>query len=121
MAKEYVISEILNNNVILVVDNKRTEELILVGKGIGFGKKAGYSTKLSEIDIEKSFISCDEERVHEYLQLINQVDINIINLSDEIIAEAEKELGQLNLHIHIDLADHTGFTLERIKNGYGYS
>ncbi|WP_257532113.1 PRD domain-containing protein [Irregularibacter muris] len=109
-----MISKVLNNNVILAVDKKTRQEHILVGKGIGFGKKDGKMVRLSNHDIEKSFIAYDKRTKKEYLQLLNQLDGKIIGMSEEIISLAEKELGHLNSHIHIVLTDHIAFAIERI-------
>ncbi|MCR1899592.1 PRD domain-containing protein [Irregularibacter muris] len=112
--RDYMISKVLNNNVILAVDKKTRQEHILVGKGIGFGKKDGKMVRLSNHDIEKSFIAYDKRTKKEYLQLLNQLDGKIIGMSEEIISLAEKELGHLNSHIHIVLTDHIAFAIERI-------
>lgn len=115
--KEYIISKVLNNNVILAIDCRTRQELILVGKGIGFGKREGKKIKLQNKDIEKSFIAYDEKTKKEYFQLISQLDGNVMGISEEIIAIAEKHLGQLNSHIHIALTDHIGFAIDRLKMG----
>ena len=117
MDREYIVSKVLNNNVILVTDKNSNQELVLVGKGIGFGKKDGRNVTLSEKDIEKSFIAYDEKTKTEYFQLISQMDSNVMGVSEEIIALAEENLGRLNSHIHIALTDHIGFALDRIKMG----
>lgn len=117
VGREYIVSKILNNNVILAVDYKTRQELILIGKGIGFRKKEGKKINLPHEDIEKSFIAYDEKTKKEYFQLISQLDANVMGVSEEIIAQAEKRLGQLNSHIHIALTDHVGFAIDRIKMG----
>jgi len=114
---EYIISKVLNNNVILAVDYKTKQELILIGKGIGFGKKEGKRVNIQSKDIEKSFIAYDEKTKKEYFQLISQLDGNVMGVSEEIIAMAEKQLGPLNPHIHIALTDHIGFAIDRLKMG----
>lgn len=115
--KEYIISKVLNNNVILSIDCRTRQELILIGKGIGFGKREGKKIRLQNKDIEKSFIAYDEKTKKEYFQLISQLDGNVMGVSEEIIAIAEKHLGQLNSHIHIALTDHIGFAIDRLKMG----
>lgn len=114
---EYIVSKVLNNNVILAVDYKTKQELILIGKGIGFGKKEGKRVNIQSKDIEKSFIAYDEKTKKEYFQLISQLDGNVMGVSEEIIAMAEKQLGPLNPHIHIALTDHIGFAIDRLKMG----
>lgn len=119
--KEYLITKTLNNNVILAIDNKSKEEVVLVGKGIGFGKKDGNIVKLGEKDIEKSFLSFDEKTKNKYDQLVKEVNRKVIGVSEEIIAIAEMEFGMLNSNIHVALADHIGFAIDRIKMGLDIS
>ncbi|SCX90639.1 PRD domain-containing protein [Alkaliphilus peptidifermentans] len=115
--KKYEIIKVLNNNVILALEPKKRQEMILVGKGIGFGRKDKTVISLSNDDLEKSFIAYDEKTKNQYFQLIDQIDSKVMGISEEIIAEAEEALGKLNSHIHIVLTDHIGFALDRIKMG----
>ncbi|HLR34740.1 MAG TPA: PRD domain-containing protein [Tissierellales bacterium] len=115
--KKFTVSKALNNNVILVVDKKTNEELVLVGKGIGFGKKENKEIVLEEEEIEKSFVAFDESTKKDYYRLMNQLNSKVIGVSEEIIAMAESKFGTLNSHIHIALTDHIGFTMDRLKMG----
>lgn len=90
---EYTVVKTLNNNVILVTDRQTSRELILIGKGIGFGKREGQAVSIPDEDIEKSFVAYNEKDRHAYYQLINQVDSKVIGVSEEIIALAEQQLG----------------------------
>ncbi len=119
MSKElsYEIYKILNNNVILARDIKKDKELVLVGKGIGFGHKKSEIININKEEIEKYFINYDEKTKTEYLQLISELDSEVMGVSEEIIAFAEKTLKRLNPHIHIALTDHISFALERLKKG----
>lgn len=107
----------LNNNIILAYDFKNNEEIILTGKGIGFGKKENKKVYISEKDIQRSFIAYDEKMKKEYFRLVKQIDPKIIDICEKIIELAERDLGDLNGHIHILLTDHIAFALERVKIG----
>ena len=48
-----IIEKVINNNVITAVDDSG-QELVLMGKGIGFQAKAGQS--ITEDRIEKKFV-----------------------------------------------------------------
>lgn len=113
----YMILKVLNNNVILATDLETNQEMILVGKGIGFGKKDGKAISLSPSEVEKTFIGFNEATKKAYIQLIHQLDGNVMGVSEEIIALAESQLGPLNEHIHVALTDHIGFAIDRIKEG----
>lgn len=110
------VKKVFNNNVILI-KRKNGEEEVLLGKGIGFGKKRGQLLELEASKIEKSFVTYDEKFKKQYFNLLNDLDGEIIGLSEEIISFAEKELGRLNQHIHIALTDHISFAVERLSEG----
>lgn len=104
----YIINKTLNNNVVIATKNNL--QYILVGKGIGFGKKENDIIS-DESNIEKTFVSLD---------ILSRKDIDkaILGVSQEIIAIAEKELGEtLNSRIHVGLTDHIHFTIKRIYDG----
>ncbi len=115
--RKYKINKILNNNVILAIDVEKKQEIVLVGKGIGFSKKPDDFITLSDEDIEKSFLNLDESTKKEYLNLINEIDDRIIIICEKIIKKAEEEFGKLNNHIHIALTDHISFAIERVSSG----
>lgn len=114
---QYEIIKVLNNNVILAFDMNKNQELIIVGKGVGFGHRKNDILKLSNNEIEKLFITYDKKMKNQYYQLINFLDEDVMAVSEELIAMGEKSLGPLNPHIHIALTDHIGFSIERIKQG----
>lgn len=57
LLEEYQIIKVLNNNVLLV--DSQCIQYILVGKGIGFGKKSGETIK-DFSGIESKFISLQD-------------------------------------------------------------
>jgi len=117
MKDNYKIIKVMNNNVILVENLENNNEAVLVGKGIGFGKKANSVVKISKNIIEKMFITYDEKLKKDYFEIINSIDDVIIETCSEIILKAEESLGKLNSRIHIVLTDHISFALERMNMG----
>lgn len=115
--KKYKVNKVLNNNVILAIDVEKMQEIVLVGKGIGFAKKANELITLSDKEIEKSFLNFDESTKKEYLNLINDIDDRIILICEKIINISEAAFGKLNNHIHIALTDHISFAMERVTSG----
>lgn len=113
----YRIIKVLNNNVLLAARLDKKEEMVLVGKGIGFDKKENTIVDLPPEKIEKSYGAYDSKTKDDYAKLIEQLDSDVIGISEEIISKAESLLGNLNQHIHIALTDHIGFAIERIKMG----
>ena len=111
----YQVIKVFNNNVILAKQNKL--EMILVSRGIGFGKKGGDSISVDSKTIEKVFHQRDKEGSSSYLDMIPQYREEIIGVSEEIISEAKKILGPLSPNIHMALVDHITFALDRINMG----
>lgn len=113
-----MIQRIFNNNVVLVHEPPSSREIILLGKGIGFGKKIGQTLPQDHADIEKKFRLEDEKHIKQYHSLINQVDQAAIGISEEIIALISGEIGPVvNEHVHVALPDHIHFAIERLRNG----
>lgn len=116
-SESYRIIKVLNNNVLLATKVDSKEEMVLVGKGIGFGKQENTIVDLPLERIIKAYVAYDSKTKGDYIKLIEQLDSDVIGISEEIISKAESLLGNLNPHIHIALTDHIGFALERIKMG----
>lgn len=111
--QSFILNKVLNNNVIMAKDTKNGEEAVLVGKGLGFEAKPGK--EVDEEKIEKIFYFFDEAQYKQYKNILDSVDRQIIGLTEEILAMAAKQLDEpLNEHIHVALADHINFTLERL-------
>ncbi|RSJ31524.1 Transcription antiterminator LicT [Streptococcus gordonii] len=92
------IIKILNNNVVISEENQ--EEIVLMGRGLAFGRKAGQEIPLDLI--EKKFILSADRK-----QLINEIDPEIIEIAGEVIAFAHKKISKkLNHHVFIAMADH---------------
>lgn len=117
MKNSYQILRIYNNNAILVLNTDTKGEAVLVGKGIGFGKKQGEFQTISPDLIEKYFLTYDDKLKRDYIELVQQLDEQILMTCSDIIINATQRLGPLNNRIHIVLTDHIGFAIERIKSG----
>ena len=110
-----VIERIINNNVVSSRD-KDGMEIVIMGSGIGFGKKKGES--VDEVRIEKIFRMEDEEALSRFKNLLVKLPMEHIQVSNEIISYAKKSLGaELNENVYITLTDHISFALERYKEG----
>ncbi|MDF2700310.1 MAG: hypothetical protein K0Q49_1868 [Haloplasmataceae bacterium] len=113
--KEYLIEKILSNNVVLVDDIGI--KLILLGKGIGFGKKTGDVISNQNI-IEEKFISLNKLNEQEQLYFIDQINPIIIELTEQIITLAQKELKEeFSENIHLGLIDHINYAIKRLNEG----
>lgn len=108
------IKKTLNSSVVLVEQNGQS--MILLGKGIGYGKKAGMKIKHDEIS--QIFMPVDNLYVKQMLDSIDSIPEVYFELAQEIVGYAESVLGQkLSNHVYFALTDHLHFAVERFHNG----
>ncbi|MGX8833714.1 PRD domain-containing protein [Amedibacillus sp. YH-ame10] len=107
------ILKVFNNNVALVLNDANHEEIIM-GKGVGFGKRE--QEMIDESKIEKRFILEDKTSVKAFQDLLGRIDIEDIELASDIIQDGEKVLGyRCSNSILLTLSDHISFMLKRAK------
>ncbi|MGM1046694.1 MAG: glucose PTS transporter transcription antiterminator GlcT [Bacillota bacterium] len=109
------VAKVLNNNVI-IAKHPQHDEVVVIGKGIGFNRKTNDMIPLSAV--EKMFILTKPEEQEQYKQLVPQIDEQLIEAMNDIILHATKSgSGPLNEHIHIALTDHIAFAIKRHAQG----
>ncbi|QCT02081.1 putative SacPA operon antiterminator [Paenibacillus algicola] len=109
------VSKVLNNNVI-IAKHPWHDEVVVIGKGIGFNRKPKDAIPLTLV--EKMFILTKPEEQEQYKQLVPQVDEQLIEAMNEIIHYAANAAGEtLNEHIHVALTDHIAFAIKRQAQG----
>ncbi|SET87754.1 glucose PTS transporter transcription antiterminator GlcT [Paenibacillus sp. NFR01] len=107
------VSKVLNNNVI-IAGHPQYDEVVVIGKGIGFNRKTRDRIDLSAV--EKMFILRSQQEQEQYMQLVPQVDEKLIEVVQEIVLHIMQSSGQkLNEHIHIALTDHISFAIRRYE------
>ncbi|MBI0581045.1 transcription antiterminator [Neobacillus cucumis] len=114
MAK-LLIDKVLNNNV-LIAKHPSYEEVVLIGKGIGFNRKQGNFIETDTV--EKLFVLKNEKEQESYIKLLPFIDNDFL----EVIISAidlikQRTNSQLNEHIHVALTDHLMFAITRASQG----
>lgn len=105
------VKKTLNNNVVIAEDHL-FDEMVLIGKGIGFNQKKGDMIDLK--DAEKTFILTDQREMEQYQTLIKHQDPVLMEFLNDIIFNIESQMDQpLNEHIHVALTDHLSFAIKR--------
>jgi len=108
------IAKVLNNNVVVVLDEHRREQVVM-GRGLAFQKRVG--DLLDEAKIEKIFALQSDELVGRLGELLSQIPLEVMTTCDRIIERACERLGKLQESVYITLTDHCHFAIERQKNG----
>lgn len=102
----------INNNVVFVLNNNN-EEIIAVGKGLGFGK-IPYELK-DESLIERIYVNLNH---NDAIKTFGQLPLQDIILTEEVIKEGKKILDKnINENILLTLSDHISFMLDRYNEG----
>lgn len=107
------ISRVLNNSCVVVLDDNQ-KELILMGNGIGYAKRADDVVDKEKID--KVFIMQDRRKQNRFEELLARVPDQVVQLSEELIEEAGEMLGVvLDESIHVALPDHIARAIDNYR------
>ncbi|MGW9100395.1 BglG family transcription antiterminator LicT [Priestia megaterium] len=109
------IKKVFNNNVVLTENNNHLE-MIVMGRGLAFQKRAGE--EIDETKIEKTFVIHSKSLSDKLSELLKEIPSDQLELSNDIIELAKRELGcSLNETIYLALTDHIHFMLSRMQKG----
>ena len=104
-----LISKILNNNV--VISEEDQEEVILMGRGLAFGRKVGQ--EIPDELIEKKYVLSENRR-----QLLMELPAEVMEMSDKIVSFAREKLQKkLKDSAFLAMADHIHGVLLRLEDG----
>ena len=107
------IDKIINNNIVSAIEADG-KEVVIMGRGLGFGMKPGK--EIPEGKIEKVFRLDSQNSTDKFKELLANLPLEHIQASTEIINYAKSVLNRrLNQSIYITLTDHINFAIERFK------
>ena len=110
----YRITKVLNHNTVLAVKDKSASEYLIVGKGVGFGKK-----------ITQSIEPTDEDSLYELTQtrdrgpakdIVKSIEPEYLEIANTLLDDAEHEFGHIDRSILFPMADHIAFAVKRMEN-----
>ena len=109
------IEKVLNNNVVVALDENGAET-VLMGRGLGFGRRAGDEAPPDKI--EKRFTLHSDQLSDRFQQLITSIPLPHFLMSERIINHAKIALGkELSDSIYVTLPDHISAAVNRYKEG----
>lgn len=102
-----LISKILNNNVVISEENQK--EVILMGRGLAFGRKVGQ--EIPDELIEKKYVLSENNH-----KLLMELPTEVMEMSDKIISFAREKLQKkLKDTAFLAMADHIHGVLLRLE------
>ena len=109
------IEKVINNNVVTAL-NEAGQEVVLMGRGIGFQTKCGMPVLKDRI--EKKFVLSNQDEIGKFEDVVSSIPLEHLDVCVEIINYATEVLGKrISSSIYISLTDHINFALERYKSG----
>lgn len=109
----HIIKKVLNSSVVLVHD-ENNKEFILLGKGIGYGRKAGETIQPSSDN--QMFVPVGDQNIMEYLNVLETIPLSVLQVTKQIIVHAEQLMQTtFSNNLYFVLADHLQFAIERMK------
>lgn len=113
------IKKVINNNILCVVDDKGGE-MIVTGKGLGFGRKTGQ--RVDPALFEKTYRMENKAEQRKLRELCEQIPIEHLRLTQELIESIKSQITTpLNESLLITLADHISFAIKRKESGVEFT
>lgn len=110
----YRINKVLNHNAVIGILTDDNREYLIMGKGIGFGRKIAERIEARPEDhIYALQESTERGNARELVTTIQPVYLEIAN---EILANAEQTFHTLDRNVLFPMADHLEYAVKRIQN-----
>ena len=111
----YRICKVLNHNGVIALDMNDSKEYVLLGKGVGFGKKPG---ERFEQTADCTVYSLQETSSRgDAAELIKSIQPEYFQMANRILNEAERHFGKIDRSILFPMADHIAFAVQRLQKG----
>lgn len=110
----YRVIKALNNNSILALDENGGETIIL-GNGIGFGKKP--NDRIDVPDGAKIYSIVNKKGGKPAINTVNSIPAEFLEITGRIISLAQDKFATVNRDVFFPLADHIAFAVKRLKEG----
>ena len=107
----YEVVKVLNNNTILA--HRDNEEVIVMYKGIGFGKKAGEYFEIPN-QAKRYLMQKSYQTKNNIYDIINYIEPIYLEIAAEIIRLAEIKFAKVSHDILLPLADHIYYAIKRM-------
>lgn len=110
------ITKTLNNNIVIASDSQG-REVVLMGKGIGFGCKQGMPPDMRLV--EKQFFGLSSgAHIQQLAELLDRIPLEHLSIGMQIVEHVQEKIKKpLNETLVLMVSDHISFAIERHKKG----
>lgn len=110
----YRIEKVLNHNTVIGIHIEDGQEYLMIGKGIGFGKKVAERIVAGpEVTLYSLQKSTDRGNARE---LAKSISPECLEIAGQILDAAEQEFGKIDRNILFPMADHIEYAMKRIQS-----
>ena len=110
----YTVTRALNSNAVSALAHGSNVPAILMGRGIGFGRKSG--DQIYSDQVQEHYVALGADRI-QYLNLLSAIHTDVLTAIGEALELAEGHLGNLHPSVYLMLTDHLAFAVERLRSG----
>ncbi|MGN1196104.1 MAG: PRD domain-containing protein [Acetatifactor sp.] len=115
----YRISKVLNHNTVIAIEGDSNKEYLIMGKGLGFGKKVA---ERFETGPEMVVYSLQEEKQgRDMREMAKSISPLFMEIAGMLLDEAVKAFGKVDRNILFPMAEHIEFAVKRISSGESIS
>ena len=108
------IVRVLNTNAVVVLD-KKGQEIIMTGAGVGFKKKRG--DELDKSLVEKIYCLKSEEDNYRLQAVVREISEKYLEIAGRVVT-ASREAGlKVRDALYVTLTDHINSAVERYQQG----
>lgn len=111
----YRVGKALNHNTLIAICVEDNQEYLVIGKGIGFGKKVSERFEIPQ-DTACTVYSLQEQTQRgKPIELIKEIDPIYLEIAEKILTKSEEAFGKVDRRILFPMADHIAFAVQRIR------
>lgn len=110
----YRVEKVLNHNALIGIPENTTQEFLILGKGVGFGKHVSETIDVSD---ECKIYSLKESTERgDKKDLATSIDPVYLEIANELLDGAEAEFQTIDRDVMLPLADHIEYAVKRSRN-----
>ena len=111
----YRVRKALNHNTLIAISMEDNQEYLLIGKGIGFGKKVSERFEIPETTECTVYSLLEQTEPEKTMELLKGIDPIYLEIAEKVLTKSEEVFGKIDRRILFPMADHIAFAVQRIR------
>ena len=111
----YRVRKALNHNTLIAISMEDNQEYLLIGKGIGFGKKVSERFEIPETTECTVYSLLEQTEPGKTTELLKGIDPIYLEIAEKVLTKSEEVFGKIDRRILFPMADHIAFAVQRIR------